>query len=370
MSGFEIKSIVGMSSPSRNGHGKQPGSSCCSPTGTASKEIPGRRLATATRAKFFEDLSSPEGQKSFPIPNATAYAGLSSIYHEEAEMDILSRQSKELVSMICPRTTVIVEFLGGQSSMAANILAEIERLGTPFKYYAVSSSSMDCLKAFSLLGPWKYKNVQLIGLHGSYEDACDWLAVNEAGSAKTILWLSHSIASFDRIDVAIFLRRLTAHLLLPGDLVIIGTERRGTERDVFECGGGGESNKNRLMDNLRRSYGLYFESARETFSSDLWELDDEYDATIGARRCYIVAKKNLKLNNDITVNAGERVLMEQSWKYDDGDIQEMLRYTGLDLTTAYTDSEGAYDLRVLTLPQCKTPKQFCTLKAYFDQKEG
>ena len=62
-------------------------------------------------------------------------------------------------------------------------------------------------------------------------------------------------------------------------------------------------------------FDRYFESARETFSSDLWELDDEYDPTIGARRCYIVAKKNLKLNNDITVNSGERVLMEQSWKY-------------------------------------------------------
>lgn len=59
----------------------------------------------------------------------------------------------------------------------------------------------------------------------------------------------------------------------------------------------------------------YFESARETFSTDSWDLEDEYDPTIGTRRCYIVAKKDVKLNNTIYVKAGEKVLMEQSWKY-------------------------------------------------------
>ena len=79
--------------------------------------------------------------------------------------------------------------------------------------------------------------------------------------------------------------------------------------------------------------------------------------------------------------------MEQSWKYgvyisatisegkladikwvDEGDIEEMLRYTGLDGCFTYTDAEGAYDLRVLTQPESKTPRQFGALKAYFDQK--
>lgn len=59
----------------------------------------------------------------------------------------------------------------------------------------------------------------------------------------------------------------------------------------------------------------YFQSARETFSVDSWDLHAEYDTNIGARRCYIVARKDILLNNSIMVKAGEKVLMEQSWKY-------------------------------------------------------
>lgn len=64
-------------------------------------------------------------------------------------------------------------------------------------------------------------------------------------------------SALDRIDVAVFLRRLTSCLLQPGDLVMLGTERRGTGREpVLSRGKGSEWNKRRLMDNLLRSYGL------------------------------------------------------------------------------------------------------------------
>lgn len=367
MSGFEIKSVRGTSDRTMIDGIRSPGT----PTRAASPELPGRKIATATRANFFEDLSGPEGHKSFPIPHLTAYSGLSSIYHEKAELDILSKDAESLVDLLHPRSKVLVEFIGGRPSITSYLLAGIEKLGAPVKYYAVSSSSIEILKAFSTLEPWRYKNIQLIGLHGSYEDACDWLAENEYGVPKTILWLSHSISSIDRIDVAVFLRRLTAHLLQPGDLVMLGTERRGTAQDpVLSCGKGSEWNKRRLMDNLLRSYGLYFESARKTFSTDSWDLQDEYDPSIGARRCYIVAKRDIRLNNNIFVKAGEKVLMEQSWKYDDGDIEEMLQYTGLDSFHKFTDSVGEYALRLLMLPLGKTPKKFGAMKAYFDQKQG
>ncbi|KAF8427848.1 hypothetical protein EV426DRAFT_571860 [Tirmania nivea] len=353
MSGFEIKSVRGTSDRTMIDGIRSPGT----PVRTASPELPGRKIATATRANFFEDLSGPEGHKSFPIPHLTAYSGLSSIYHEKAELDILSKDAESLVDLLYPRSKVLVEFIGGRPSITLYLLAGIEKLGVPVKYYAVSSSSIEILK--------------LIGLHGSYEDACDWLAENEYRVPKTILWLSHSISSIDRIDVAVFLRRLTSHLLQPGDLVMLGTERRGTAQDpVLSCGKGSEWNKRRLMDNLLRSYGLYFESARETFSTDAWDLQDEYDPNIGARRCYIVAKRDIRLTNNIFVKVGEKVLMEQSWKYDDGDIAEMLQYTGLDSFHKFTDSVGEYALRLLMLPPDKTPKQFGAMKAYFDQKQG
>lgn len=55
---------------------------------------------------------------------------------------------------------------------------------------------------------------------------------------------------------------------------------------------------------------------------------------------------------------------------DDEDIEEILRYTGLDSFQKFTDMDGEYDLRLLTLPDSKTPKQFGAMKAYFDQKHG
>ena len=82
MSGFEIKSVRGTSDRTMIDGIRSPGT----PAREASPELPGRKIATATRANFFEDLSGPEGHKSFPIPHLTAYSGLSSIYHEKAEV--------------------------------------------------------------------------------------------------------------------------------------------------------------------------------------------------------------------------------------------------------------------------------------------
>jgi len=82
MSGFEIKSVRGTSDRTMIDGIRSPGT----PARAASPELPGRKIATATRANFFEDLSGPEGHKSFPIPHLTAYSGLSSIYHEKAEV--------------------------------------------------------------------------------------------------------------------------------------------------------------------------------------------------------------------------------------------------------------------------------------------
>ena len=81
MNGFQIINVRGMAETflAKSQPGRQT-------TQTVTVDLPGRRLATPTRANLFEDLSGPEGQKSFPIPHVAAYAGLSSLYHEKAEV--------------------------------------------------------------------------------------------------------------------------------------------------------------------------------------------------------------------------------------------------------------------------------------------
>lgn len=75
-------------------------------------------------------------------------------------------------------------------------------------------------------------------------------------TSESTYWYLTIQATFDRVDVAIFLRRLTSHALRPGDQVIIGTERRGPS-DVLWENNSRERKTASVMDGLLRCYGLY-----------------------------------------------------------------------------------------------------------------
>jgi uncharacterized SAM-dependent methyltransferase len=69
-----------------------------------------------------------------------------------------------------------------------------------------------------------YKHIKCFGLHGTYDDALEWLkSPNVEAKPKTILWLGSSLGNFKRHEVPPFLSGF-GEALQVGDTMLIGID--------------------------------------------------------------------------------------------------------------------------------------------------
>lgn len=69
-----------------------------------------------------------------------------------------------------------------------------------------------------------YKHVKCFGLHGTYDDALEWLKSPAIeAKPKTILWLGSSLGNFKRHEVPPFLAGF-GEVLQTGDTMLIGID--------------------------------------------------------------------------------------------------------------------------------------------------
>jgi uncharacterized SAM-dependent methyltransferase len=69
-----------------------------------------------------------------------------------------------------------------------------------------------------------YKHIKCFGLHGTYDDALEWLKSPEVeAKPKTILWLGSSLGNFKRHEVPPFLSGF-GEALQVGDTMLIGID--------------------------------------------------------------------------------------------------------------------------------------------------
>ncbi|KAJ4379613.1 hypothetical protein N0V86_004794 [Didymella sp. IMI 355093] len=271
---------------------------------------------------------------------------LDEYYLTNAEIEVLEAYAEQIARRVQPGS-VLVELGSGNLRKVNILLQAIDRLGKDVEYYAVDLSLPELERTFSEIPTEGYKHVKPYGLHGTYDHALEWLKSSSVkDKPKTILWLGSSLGNFKRHESAPFLAGFS-DAIKPGDTMLIGIDSCKDPSRVYHAYNdeqnvthefilNGLKHANRLMNN-------------ETFKLDEWEVIGEFDEEAGRHQAFVSPLKDVTIEG-VKIFKGERVRIEESYKYSRGEILELWEGAGLAENGVWSTDRGDYGLHFVSKP--------------------
>jgi EasF-like predicted methyltransferase len=158
----------------------------------------------------------------------------------------------------------------------------------------------------------RYKHVHCRGLLGTYDDGLVWLTKPEnLRRPKCILWMGSSIGNLNRLEAADFLKGFS-RILRDQDTMLIGVDACQDRDKVLHAYNDGEGKTHEfILNGLDHANTL---SGREIFRKGEWKVIGEYDEEAGRHQAFVSPVRNVMVEG-VSVEAGERIRIEESYKY-------------------------------------------------------
>lgn len=244
------------------------------------------------------------------------------------------------------------------------ILKAIEKAKKNVIYYALDLDQHELEKSLSSLGG-QFNHVQLVGLLGTYEQGIPWLSQHytNTGTPKVVLWLGSSVGNQSRQESSVFLRRIQRTCLEPGDLCVVGFDRRNDPSLVSKAYDDSEGVTRRfIMNGLDHINTILGQSL---IKQEDFDYDSRYQSHHGRHVAHYRANKDLVLNYvrkgdnhqqvkkgslSIPVTKGELIHVEHSYKYSLEEITHILNGAELNMVEQWMDPQHRYRL---VLTECR-----------------
>lgn len=206
------------------------------------------------------------------------------------------------------------------------MLQALEKAGKTVDYYALDLSLPELKRTLSTVPKGTFKHVQCHGLLGTYEDGLAWLQTSENQQRqKCIMWLGSSIGNFTRPEAAAFLKGFSK-VLGEQDTMLIGVDACQDKDKVYHAYNDKEGITHKFvrngLDQANRLIG------KDVFKQEDWDIIGEYDEAAGRHQAFYCAMKDLDIE-DVHVNAGERIRVEESYKYSPLQSSQLWQAAGL-----------------------------------------
>lgn len=200
-------------------------------------------------------------------------------------------------------------------------------------YYALDVDQQELVRSLQALNS-NYQNVKIAGLLGTYDDGIALL--KSTTKPKTILWLGSSAANMDRPETAAFLRSFPMN---PGDTWVIGIDRRKDSHKIWRAYNDSQGvTRDFELNGLRNANNIL---GSEEFKDDEWEYIGEYDAINGRHEAWVAPLKDVTVCG-VEIKKGTKVLLEQSYKYNKAEVQELWEKSGVVEVGRWSDSGKGY----------------------------
>ncbi|KAI8332910.1 hypothetical protein BC941DRAFT_402124 [Chlamydoabsidia padenii] len=292
---------------------------------------------------------------------------LDDYYLTNAERAILETHADELADKV-KDNSIIIELGAGSLRKTELILKAIEKKKKHVIYYALDLDQHELTKSLSSLGG-QFNHVQLVGLLGTYEQGIPWLSqqYTNRGTPKVVLWLGSSIGNESRQESAVFLRRIQRTCLEPGDLCVIGFDRRNDPSIISKAYDDSQGVTRQFIMNGLDHVNVIL--GQDLFKKGDFDYDSRYQSYHGRHVAHYRAKKDLVLNytpnNDkqqqqqskkknerlcIQVMKDELIHVEHSYKYSMEEITHVLNGAELDIVEQWMDPQHQYRL---VLTECR-----------------
>ncbi|CAG8439576.1 10904_t:CDS:2 [Scutellospora calospora] len=212
-------------------------------------------------------------------------------------------------------------------------------------------------KSLSSLGT--FSNIKLVGLCGTYEDGIDFVKTLPKDKQKTIMWLGSSIGNLNRKDAASFIHRFQENAMNPGDMFLIGIDRRNHPEKVATAYNDPQGVTAEFIMNGLDHLNVIFD--QPIINRNSFDYFSTYNENEGRHEAYYQSKKDQILEflvpNDINktkiqINVKERELIriEYAYKYNKAETTKLFYEAHLAHVESWTDSDSQYDLHLTYKP--------------------
>lgn len=218
------------------------------------------------------------------------------------------------------------------------LLGALESAKKKVQYYALDLSKPELQRTLAAL-PTHWEYVEYHGLLGTYDDGLDWLQRPELDQQPVwVLSLGSSIGNFNRQEAASFLKGFV-NTLRSTDAMIIGLDACQNRDKVYHAYNDREGKTHEfILNGLLHANRLL---GKDVFKVGDWEVIGEYDEVAGRHHAFYSPLKDLVIDG-IYIAAGEKVRVEESYKYSSSQSDELWRQAGLVEQTCFTNSSNDY----------------------------
>ena len=268
---------------------------------------------------------------------------LDEYYLTRAEEEILERHSFKFLEYFSNGGDRfnLIELGPGDGMKTHLILKDFLNNGTNFEYFPVdiSDNVLDLLEAN--LGE-KLPELKIKSLNLDYFEALKELH-RISNHRNVVFFLGSNIGNFRREQAVEFLKALNSHLI-DGDLLLIGMDLKKDPNII-----------RRAYDDSKgvtRAFNMnYLQRINEELDADFdlqcFEHSPEYDEESGAAESFIsVLRANEvrigKHNKSFSFDAGEKIFMEISQKFDEEKIEDLAAKTGFEVVKYFYDSRNYF----------------------------
>lgn len=219
------------------------------------------------------------------------------------------------------------------------MLDAIDKKGLPVSYYALDLSREELERTLAEIPPGTFKNVRCYGLLGTYDDGLVWLKQpKNLKRPKAVLHLGSSIGNFNRADAADFLSQFGG-VLGEKDSFLLGIDACTDSDKVYHAYNDSLGITHQfVLNGLVQANELLGYNA---FNAADWEVIGEYDTVAGRHHAFVSPLRDVEVEG-VHVKAGERVRIEESYKYDRQQTKDLLAAAGMVEGAKWTNTEGFY----------------------------
>lgn len=312
------------------------------------------RVETESSARFAADVREGLSRTPRQIPSRYFYDPLGSALFEaicelpwyhitRAESQLLVEHRASLLGLLEPLSTVI-ELGPGSGQKMKRLLDAAPRRKAPLDLHLVDVSPRALDVATRTLD--SLPGVRIVTHAADYTAGLVEACANRVrGGRALVVFLGSNIGNFDPPAAANFLESIRTNLST-GDALLLGTDLVKPEPDLLlayddPLGVTAAFNRNLLV-RMNRELGANFDLGafvhRAVWNAAESRVEMHLEAT-AAQRVHVPAARL-----DITLDAGERIWTESSYKYEPRGVARMLEAAGFDVAEQWIDAEAGFML--------------------------
>ncbi len=270
--------------------------------------------------------------------------GLPEYYVTRTEHAILIENAAEIASLF-ENQVDLIELGSGSASKTRLLMQALIAQHGPLRFIPIDISRFALEESAKSLVE-EFDGLEILAVAGEYTDGLEYLK-QSTGQPRLILWLGSNIGNFERPDAAAFFQRVQ-DTMQEHDRFLVGIDLR-KDRAVLEAayddsrGITARFNKN-ILKRVNAQLGGHFDLDRFRHLA-------LYDEDLGRVEMHLVANSSHTVAVDalelkIEFAEGETIHTENSYKYSQQEIEELIARSSFHLERQWFDAEHRFSLNL------------------------